>query len=131
MVTAASDVDRAEIAHAAEAIGIDDGCSADRRVRNTGLGNLEQHAAQRVVDLLVVLVLTFREASKDRAEAEVLKQIRVAESGGQWNGQRDLIAVSLDDDPTGGEGRQLRVGVPGRANGRIEFSMDHAVGTVP
>ena len=46
-----------EVAHAAETVGVDDGHAADRWIGDTRLWDLEEHAAKRVVDLLVVLVL--------------------------------------------------------------------------
>src|SRR5881392_1463754 len=58
------------------------------------------------------------------------KEVRRAECGGEWDLERDLIAVRRHDDPAGGEGRQLRIGVRGGANGRVELAVDHAVRAV-
>ena len=69
MVTAALDIERAEVLDAREARRIDHGCLAHGRVGRAGLRHLEQHAAQRVVDLLVVAVLALRaQAGEERAE---------------------------------------------------------------
>src|SRR5262249_37352885 len=54
VVPAAGDVDRAEVDHTGEAVRQ---ARVVEAVRVAGYGYLEQHAAQRVVDLLVVVVL--------------------------------------------------------------------------
>src|SRR5207247_2298605 len=59
MIATACDVDRGKIAHAGEAVGVHDRRPTDGGVGDPRLWYLEQDAAQRVVDLLVVLVLAF------------------------------------------------------------------------
>src|SRR5438046_10287511 len=53
VIAATGDVDCAEVTHAAETVGVDDGHAADRWIGDTRLWDLEEHAAKRVVDLLV------------------------------------------------------------------------------
>src|SRR6266480_5269721 len=119
MIAAAGNVGRAEVAHAAEAVRVHDRNAADARVGNARFRDLKENAAKRVVDLFVVLVLALRETPEDRPEAELVKEIRGSERGGEWDLERDRrIGVIRNEDPACGEGRQLGVGVPGGANGR-------------
>ena len=75
MVATPLDVDRPEVADAGEAVGVHDGGPAHRRVGDPRSRDLEQDAAQRVVDLLVVLVLPLRrEAGQDRSDAEGVEE---------------------------------------------------------
>src|SRR2546430_10232111 len=127
VIAATGDVDCAEVAHAAEAVRVDDGYAADRWIGDTRLWDLEEHAAKRVVDLLVVLVLPLGKTPKDRSKPEICQEIRGAERGGEWDLERDLIAVRRHDDPAGSEGRQLRIRVGAGANSRVKFAVDHAV----
>src|SRR2546430_7493065 len=127
MIAATRDVYRAEVAHAAEAVGIHDRHAAHRRVGNTRLWDLEEHAAERVVDLLVVLVLTLAEALEDRTESEILEQIGVAKRRREWDLEIDLVTVGLHNDLLCRESGELRVGVSAGGNARVELTVDHAV----
>ena len=69
VVAAALDVDRAEVDHAGEALG--QGRAVEARAVLPGTGHLEQHAAELVVDHLVVVVLATRPRGRQhRAEAD-------------------------------------------------------------
>jgi hypothetical protein len=120
--------DRAQILHAREAVGIDDRPAAGRRVGRTGLGNLEENAAQRVVDLLVVLVFALgREAREYRAEADRVQEIRVSERDVQRHGELDRCAVLLDCDSLAAESLQLPGRIGRGLHTHVELAVDHAV----
>ena len=127
MIAATGDVDCAEVAHAAETVGVDDRHAADRWIGDTRLWDLEEHAAKRVVDLLVVLVLPLGKTLEDRPKAEIREEIRGPERGGEWDLERDLIAVHRHDDSAGSEGGQLRIRVRAGADGSVKLAVDHAV----
>ena len=70
------------------------------------LRDLEQHGAQRVVDLLVVPVLTLSEAPENRPEPELIHQVGVAEGDSERYDDRDgAIVIRLDLDAMRGERR--------------------------
>ena len=85
MITAALYVVGSEIGDAHEAVRADDRCAAGGRIRAVGLRHLEEHAAQRVVDLLVVLVLMLREALQNRPLSDLLEQVGIAERDHERN----------------------------------------------
>src|SRR5512132_2235307 len=90
-----------------EAIGVDDRRAACSRVRDTGLRNLEEDAPQRIVDLLVVLVLTLRaQALENRPESDRVQEGRVAEREVERHRQLDVPAGCLDRDPGAAEALQ-------------------------
>jgi len=115
-----------------EARRLDDRRSAGRRILPVRLRHLEQDAAERVVDLLVVLVLALVEALEDRAFADLLEEIGIAERDHERDHERDgAVGVSLDGDPLGRKDVvELVVGVRPAGNGRLELAVDHAVGAV-
>jgi hypothetical protein len=108
VVATALEVDCAEVLHAREAARIDDGASARCGVLGARLRNLEENAAERVVDLLVVLVLALRrETRKHAPDAELVQQARVSERNVQRHRQLDLRAVAFDGDALAPELPQL------------------------
>src|SRR2546430_3758886 len=127
MIAATRDVYRAEGAHAAEAVGIHDRHAAHRRVGNTRLRDLEEHTAERVVDLLVVLVLALAEALEDRTESEILEKIGVAERRREWDLEIDLVTVGLHNDLLCRESGKLRVGVSAGGDARCGPAVGPAV----
>ena len=127
MVTAASDVDRAEVRDALEALGMVDRLATHGRVGDPGLRDLKEDAAQRVVHLLVVLVLTLAQAFERGAEAELPQQVGCPERRVERDVQLDLVGRLGDRDAPCRERRELRAVVRPGCGGHIELSVDHAV----
>src|SRR5207302_9907134 len=127
----ACDIDRGKIAHAGEAVGVHDRRPTDGGVGDPRLWYLEQDAAQRVVDLLVVLVLAFGQALEHRAEADLLQKVGVPEGGVQRDGEGDIGGGPLNDDLLRRERGELLVGVSAGGHGRVELAVDHAVRAIP
>jgi ribosomal protein L44E len=108
VVATALDVDCAEVLHAREAARIDDGAYACCGVLGARLRNLEENAAERVVDLLVVLVLALRRETREHApDAELVQQARVSERNVQRHRQFDFRAVPFDGNALAPELPQL------------------------
>src|ERR1700716_2117422 len=93
-----------------------------QRGSTTGAPQVEQDAAKRVVDLLIVLVLALAEAGDEHVDADCLEQVRVAERGVQRNDQCDLRAGRIDDDAAAREPRELRGGVGPRRHRDVELA---------
>ena len=97
MVVAPQDVERTEVVDRREAVGDLAAVEAVERILDVGSRDLEQHAAQLVVDLFVVGVGGLRrEAGKHVAEAEVDEQAGVAERHVERHGDLDVVVADLD-----------------------------------
>ena len=120
VVAAAHDVVDAEIRDVGEATGIDHRRLAGGRIGRAGLRHLEQHAAHRVVDLLVVLVLVLgaergEHATRARPAGSRSGLPNATDSGivSEWS-----AALFGDRDPLGRERGQLRGRVVAAARSR-------------
>ena len=90
MIAAAVDVDRAEILDDRVAVRLDDRRAAARRIPRAWLRDLEQNAAHRVVDLLVVSILTLvAEPLQQRPEPDRAQEVGVAVGEPEGNDERD------------------------------------------
>jgi hypothetical protein len=79
VVAAALDVVGTEIGDANETTRADNRLAAGRGIGSVRLRHLEEHPAERVVDVLVVLVLALREALQNRRLPDLLEQVGIAE----------------------------------------------------
>jgi hypothetical protein len=128
VVTAPLDVDRTEVHDALEALG-QRGAVEATRVRR--VGNLEQDAAQLVVDLLVVPVLRLApDALEHRTQTDLAQQVRVEEGHVQRHDELDLVPVDDDLDALSLDGIQLGLRVVGGLAPGLDLAVDHAVGPV-
>ena len=128
VVTAALDVDRAEVHDAAEALRQFRAVQALRVARHR---DLEQDAAQLVVDLLVVLVLGLQaDALQQRAELELGDQVGVEERHVQRYGQLDVLVLDGDLDALRLQSRQLCRRVARGLGLELQLTVDHAVRAV-
>src|SRR5207253_8373917 len=92
--------------------------------------DLKQHAAELVVDLLVVLVLPLpRESLEQRADADAPQKRRIAEAERERDHEVDLGRVGLLRHPLRRERVELRLRI--RAEGRegLHRAVDLAVRT--
>ena len=121
MIAAARDVVGAQVGDACEAGAGDDRLQARARVGGRRLGHLEEDAAQRVVDLLVVLVLALSgEPRGERARTDLLQEVRIAERQAEGHDERHGARVVLDHDPARREGgSSALLHVPSGADGSI------------
>src|SRR4029453_3915712 len=101
-------------------------------VRVAWNGNLEQDAAQLVVDLLVVLVLPFAAESLEHGpEADVDEKLRVEERQVQRDDENGVAVLFLDLDALRLKLGELLLGVGAGWRYRFKVAVDHAVRPVP
>src|ERR1700682_2169884 len=101
--------------------------ATDGRVGDAGLRDLEEDAAQSVVHLLIVLVLTLAQALESRTDPDLPQQVGSTECRVQRDVEQDLVSRSRDRDAARGEGRELRFGVRPDGDSSVELSVDLAV----